>query len=68
MLSIQADTTFVAVSSSGARARAGVNDDCVGRVIVNATAGPTSSAYTTSRSASANIAIATAAHVSACAT
>jgi hypothetical protein len=43
-LSIQPDATFVAVSSSGVRARPGAKADCVGRVIVNATDGPTSSA------------------------
>ena len=36
-LSIHPDATFVAVSSSGVRASAGANADCVGRVIVNAT-------------------------------
>ena len=38
MLSFHPDTTFAAVSSSGARARAGVSDAIVGRVTVTAVA------------------------------
>ncbi len=64
-LSIQPEMTLVAVSSSGVRARLGAKADCVGRVMVNATVGPTSSAYTTSLGASAKSATATSAHVTA---
>ena len=38
MLSIQPETTFVAVSSSGERASAGSSAACVGRVTVTADA------------------------------
>ena len=66
-LSIHPDATFVAVSSSGERASAGANADCVGRVIVNASEGPRSRAYTISGCAPANSATATTAQVTPCA-
>jgi hypothetical protein len=64
-LSIHPEATFVAVSSSGVRATAGANDDCVGRVIVNTIEGPRRRTYTISGRASAKSAIATAAQDSA---
>ena len=45
--STQLATTFVAVSSSGTRARDGVTAACVGRVMVTAVAATVAHAYTT---------------------
>ena len=66
-LSIQPETTLVAVSSSGVRASAGTSADCVGRVTVTAVAAAAASAYTTSGGAPASSATAVAAMASACA-
>ncbi len=53
--SLQLDTTFAAVSSSGVRATLGRSAACVGRAIVNGTAATIAAAYTTSGGAPASI-------------
>src|SRR4029077_19639895 len=67
-LSIQPETTFVAVSSSGGRASAGVNADWVGRVIVTAVAATAASAYARYGMSATNSTVAVAPIEAACAT
>jgi hypothetical protein len=64
-LSIQPDATFARGQLVGRPGHPGANDDCVGRVIVNAIASPGSRAHTMDGRVSTKSAIATAAQNSA---
>jgi hypothetical protein len=67
-LSIQPETTFAAVSSSGVRASDGSSTACAGRVIVTAVAAAAANAYAATAGPCASRTAAVAPIATACAT